>query len=62
MLRAQGIKKRWEEIRKRDTRTTAPLMTVLELQYQKYRSICFWSCENPLSFGKWLCQPIEEVQ
>ena len=62
MKRAQGIKKAWEQSCSKDTGNsmTAPLKTIIDLQYQKYLSLCHWCYENPLPLGEWLCEEIPE--
>lgn len=60
MLRAQGIRQRHQEERKLDTERSkvAPLQIILELQYKRYLKLCYWCNEKPLSYGKWLCEPL----
>lgn len=60
MLRAQGIKKKYHEEKTHDTEHSkvAPLEILLKLQYERYVKLCYWCYEMPLSYGKWLCIPI----
>lgn len=62
MLRAQGILKRWQEEKLKDTDHdhVAPLEYVMELQYKKYTEICYWCHEKTLIYSKWLSQKIVE--
>lgn len=62
MKRAQGIKKRWEKEKLRDTEgsRTAPLSYLIDFEYSKYTNLCYWCHEEPLTKGKWLYQEITE--
>jgi hypothetical protein len=59
----QGIKKRWEEEKLKDTKDNkvAPLSHLLKLEYQAYKKLCYWTYEKPLTFGQWLLKPIENL-
>ena len=61
MRRAQGILRRWKEETAKDP-SVAPFEYLLDLQYKKYQSLCFWSYETPLSKGKWLFEKIKDPQ
>jgi hypothetical protein len=64
MYLAQGIKKRWEleKINDNDNNKIAPLSYLIELEYKKYKELCFWTYQKPLSKGKWLLQIIEPIE
>lgn len=60
MYRAQGIKKRWglEKVKDTDSNKVAPLEYLIDLEYAKYKELCYWCCEMPLTKGQWLLQKI----
>ena len=60
MKRAQGILARYKEEQKKDTEQSkvAPLDVIIDLQYNKYKSLCYWCNETPLKKGEWLRQII----
>lgn len=57
MYRAQGIKKRWQALKRNDS-TTSPLMDFIQYQYDRYLTLCNRCSEKPLTIGKWLTQKI----
>jgi hypothetical protein len=61
IYRAQGILRRWQEQKEKDTDSSkvAPLTYLLDYEYKQYLKLCFWCFEKPLTKGKWLLQKIE---
>jgi len=54
MKRAQGIKLRWEKEKQKDSENSkiAPLQYLIELEYKKYRHLCFYCHEQAEPIGK----------
>lgn len=61
MTRGQGILKRWKEEKEkiRNDTVLAPLEIVMELQYQNYVHLCYWTYIKPLKYTAWLLEPIK---
>ena len=64
MYLAQGIKKRYEleKLKDSENNKVSPLTYLIDLEYKKYKELCFWTYQKPLSKGKWLLQQIEEAE
>ena len=64
MYLAQGIKRRWELEKMKDTENSkiAPLSYLIDSLYRDYKKLCFYTYQNPLPKGKWLLQIIKPIE
>lgn len=58
MKRAQGIAKRYQELKTIPNNRLKNLEAILKYEYKKYLDLCYWCYESPLSYTDFLKQEI----